>query len=156
FIALCDTDAARAARAATEFHARWPFHGIRTLLAEAAPDGVIVASPLSERADVVRRCLAAGASVLPIGPCAAPRTGFNKSFCWFAAAARFSPAGLLAQRLIASGKLGEVVSAGLTLVRWRAAKSVADTGWPVSPDTMAEALDWLTALLGPPRELFAR
>jgi predicted dehydrogenase len=159
FVAICAEDAARAERAAAEFHVRWPYQDLGTLLAEAQPHGVITAAPLSHRETIVRRCLAAGVSVLVIGlplppPGRPPACG--RALLWGAAAPRFAPAGTLVRRMIESGKIGDVLSLTVSLAHWRSVRSVADAAWPVSPDLVFQAVDWIEDLVGPAQEVLAR
>ena len=159
FVAICDDDAQRADRAAATYHARWPFHGFRTLLTEAQPQAVVLAAPLAQRADLVRRCLAQGVCTLVIGLPVAPRPRWpvrSGAFVWAASPLRFSPVGVLARRLIDSGKVSAWLGGSLSAAWPRNARQRAVQEWPVSPDHVFEAVDWIEHLCGPTRELFAR
>lgn len=159
FAAVCCDSAAQAERAAGDFHARWPFHGVRTMLQECQPHGVIAAGSLARRAEIVRLCAASRVPVLSVGLPLAPAArggGRPDAFVWNAAAGRFSPAGVMAKRLLESGKVGEPISISIGVTRCRAARDAEESAWPVTRDTLFEAADWAVALAGPIREVFAR
>lgn len=158
FVAVCESDEGRAERAAADYRARWPHHDLAAMLAETRPQGVIVAAPWSQRPEIIRRCLAFGASVASVGLPALPalRAPKNLAAVWSACPARFSPAGRLLERMVRSGRFGPMVSIALSAAQPRESREADDAAWPVSRDLLFDLCDLLLEIAGPPRELFSR
>jgi len=154
FDALCDD---HAERDAGRFHARWTFDDVENMLAEAEPDGVVVSASLADRSRIIRQCLSAGAGVLVLGPpgtvrdCTRVATlaklAARPVLC--APASRFSPATLLAKRLVESGRLGRPISMLIQSTRRGGVREGEDPDAPVPVDQVFEAVDLVHHLVGP-------
>ncbi len=158
--AICNEDAERDA---ARFHARWAFSDLATLLRETEPAGVVLHQPLELRARLIKQCLAAGAAVLvPGAPGSAgscKRLGslckLSGRFVLAAPAVRFSPAVLLARRLVESGKLGPPISMTVHSTRRGATRTGSQDRGAVPSDQVFEAIDLIHHLIGPVQRVFA-
>jgi predicted dehydrogenase len=144
-------------RGPAERAARWTFSDTETLLRESEPQGVVLLAPIAERPALVKQCLAAGAAVLVLGS-PGPSRGCQRAaslsrlagrFVLAASPLRFSPAVVLARRLLDSGKFGRPLS---MIVRslWRGGRRAGSEDDGVVPlDQVFEAVDLICHLLGP-------
>ncbi|MBN2560070.1 MAG: hypothetical protein JXQ75_03975 [Phycisphaerae bacterium] len=160
FEAICDEDADGGA---ARHHARWAFSDLATMLREAEPDGVVLHKPLGDRPRLIKQCLAAGAGVLVAGPpggaAACKRlASFSKlsgQIILAAPAVRYSPAMLLARRLVESGKLGAPVSMTLQSTRRGSPRVDSEDRGAVPNDQVFEAVYVVHHLIGPIERAFA-
>jgi len=160
FEAICDEDAERYV---AKLHVRWAFSDLSAMLREAEPDGVVLSRPLGDRARLIKQCLAAGAGVLVTGaPGSATAckrlASFSKlsgRFVLAAPAIRFSPAILLARRLVESGKLGSPISMAIHSTRRGSPRTSVDDHGAVPSDQVFEAVDLIHHLIGPLQQVFA-
>ncbi|RIK68902.1 MAG: hypothetical protein DCC65_01880 [Planctomycetota bacterium] len=160
FEALCDADAEREA---ARLQVRWTFNDLADMLRESEPAGVVLARPPRDRVRLIKQCLTGGASVLVTGaPCSASAAGRLSLFarlsgrCVLAAPAiRYSPAVMLARRLLDSGKLGAPISLSLRSTRRGLPRADFDDHGPVPADQVFEAVDVASHLIGPIRQVAA-
>lgn len=158
--AVCDNNTACDA---SRIQARWTFTDAATLLSEAEPSGVVLACPHGARHRLIKQCLSAGASVLLTGvPCSAAVASrlalFSKLSGRFVMAAppiQYSPAALLARRLLDSGKFGTPISLTLRSTRRGTPRDDFDDHGPVPTDQVFEAVSLVQLLLGPLRQVMA-
>lgn len=146
FEAICCPDAEEAAR---RFRARWSFDDLEAMLRETEPDGVVLAVGPARRPAIIKECLSAGASVLvpeapgPLSACT--RLGgmakLSGRALLAASPARYSPAILLARRLIDSGRISMPMLGALHITRrGQAREDESDSG--CIPSSLAfEAMD---------------
>lgn len=154
---------AEAERAIGRFHARWAFDDPTMMLKEAEPNGVVLACPVADRVRLSKQCLTAGAAVLVPGPpgraSGCRRLGlFAKlagRFVLAAPALRFSPAFLMAKRLIESGKFGGTIAMTLHSARRGGAGSFSAGESPIAADQVFEAVDLVQHLVGPVGRVYA-
>ncbi len=159
FEALCHTDAS----ATVSVPVRWIFSDVAELLREAEPDGVILSVPFPQRATIARQCLASRAAVLLLGPpgplTAARRLGvlakLTSRFVLAAPPSRFSPAILLARRLLESGRMPPPIAAKIVAHAPGFVRGDPPNDGPVDMDTVFETMDLLHSLLGPVHRVFA-
>jgi predicted dehydrogenase len=148
---------------AGRYQARWAFTDTQSMLAEAAPDGIIVEQPLAERLATIKHCLAAGVGVLvngaPSTAAACKRLGTMAALAGrillAAPAIRFAPVVAVARRLLDSGRFGTPISVTLHSSRRGAARTGPKDDGPVPLDQVFEAVDLLHHLLGPIQSVFA-
>jgi predicted dehydrogenase len=158
--ALCVEDAEREA---PKYHARWAYSDLASLLKEARPDGAIIQLPPEERGSVIRQCLAGGIGVLmtgtPGGMAACRRLDtlakLAGRFVLAASPLRFSPAMLLARRLLESGKFGTQVSMSIRSIRRGQLQTSVDHPSPIAEDQLFELVDVVHSLVGPITRVFA-
>jgi len=164
FEGLFDPDAAAAEAAARRYGARWPFPSLAEMLREVEPDLVIVADHLDRRADLIRQCLRARASVLCVGAPAAKPAAVTRlaqtaaradRTVMIACGWRLSPAGVQARGLVEAGRIGEPLAVECSLVRPALAGLPAEAGLPVDRDLLLEAFDTASWLVGRPRAVYA-
>lgn len=146
FEAICCPGAEDAAR---KFRARWSFDDLDAMFRETEPDGVVLAVGPADRPAIVKQCLSAGVSVLtpeapgPSSACTrlATMAKLSGRAVLAASPARYSPAILLARRLIDSGRISMPVLAALHITRrGHAREDETDTG--CIPSSLAfEAMD---------------
>lgn len=154
FEALCDE---HAGGDASRINARWTFDDLATMLREAEPDGVVVATALAVRGRVIKECLAAGAGVIVTGlpapardcPRIATLAKLSGRPVLAAPASRFSPAILMARRLAESGKVGRPISMMIRSTRRGSVRDGEDPDAPAPVDQVYEAVDLVHHLVGP-------
>lgn len=160
FEAICGRNAEEDIR---RYHARWAFKEPAALLKEAEPQGVVLSLPLAGRPHLIKECLAAGVGVLVLGmPASASACTRLHSFAKLSArvlcaapAIRFSPAVLVARRLVASGKFAAPLSMSVTSTL-RKPPSIGDRAdLSIAGDQVFEAVDLVNHLVGPIAQVFA-
>ena len=158
--AVCDENVGHEA---ARIPARWFFTRLSALLGEAEPDAVAVGKPLGLRPQVIKQCLTHGTAVLVAG---APGRGADcrrlvslsrvaGRVLLAAPAIRYSPALVLARRLVEAGKLDTPVL--MTVESSRANSDFrreGDSG-PIPLDQVFEALDVVYTLIGPVQTVYA-
>lgn len=158
FEAICGDEPERDA---AKYQARWAFTDAESLLREAEPVGVVLSVPVRQRARLARMCVAAGAGVLVAGvPC---RSAESRRLSLYAKLAGrcilgaspicYSPAFLLALRLIESGRCGRPVSMTVTSTRRGSPHADVDAAGSIPVDQTLEAVELLHALVGPLQEV---
>jgi predicted dehydrogenase len=160
FEAICHPGSETLAR---QHQARWTFPDAAAMFRDGTPDGVIISHEYSERPRLIKQTLAAGAGVLVCGspgPAAACKrlASFAKLSGRVVMAAppiRFSPAMLLARRLIESGRAGIPNLICLRSTRRGEARSNTDQAGRLPVDQIFEAADILYHLAGPMQQVFA-
>ncbi len=164
FEAVCDPSGSQIEKAARICGARWPFDDLEQMLREAEPDAVIIAAPPDQRTQWAKTCLRRRTAVLMLGaPGSTPAACRTLSRLarqvnrqvMVGVPQRFSPAGVRAQRLLASGRLGPVVAADV-VVTWARRLDRDPSGASALPfDLVFEAADRLQGLDVVPERVWA-
>ncbi|MBN1346362.1 MAG: Gfo/Idh/MocA family oxidoreductase [Phycisphaerae bacterium] len=152
FEAVCASNAAQADKAARIYGARWPFEDLETMLREAEPDAVIIATADAQRAQWAKTCLKHRSAVLILN---APARGPAECKSLILAARkanrqvmiglpqRFSPAGIRLRRLRESGRLGPVAAVDLIMTWPRTPSEDSTTDLALPFDLVFDAADRL-------------
>lgn len=152
-----------AEREAPRYHARWAYSDLAPMLGEAPPDGAVVQLPFANRPAAIKQCLAAGVAVLvmgmPGGISVSRRLDTLAKLAGrpllAASPLRFSPAFMLARRLLDSGKFGPPIGMSVQSIRRRLPRTGIGDDSPIPSDQIFELADVVQHLLGPMESVFA-